>query len=156
MHSLAISPNRPIVTALQDQLWFSPVRGERLTVLVTSAHTEGACSVLESIAAPMSGPPMHVHEHDDEAFHVLDGTLRFHCGDEVFDAPAGTSVTIPRGLAHTWQNRTDTPTRVLVTFTPGRMERLFEVMEGRPIHEIAGLAARFDTFIVGPPIGEEP
>lgn len=153
MNALTLAATRPTITSAQDQAWFSPIPGERLTVLVSNTHTEGACSVLESVAAPMSGPPLHVHEADDEAFYIIEGTLHFRCGDEEFDAAAGTAVTIPRGLAHTWQNRSDTPTRALVTFTPGRMERLLEAMAGRPASDIAGLAARFDTFIVGPPLG---
>jgi hypothetical protein len=101
----------------------------------------------------MSGPPLHVHEADEEAVHVIQGTLHLRCGTQKFDAPAGTSVTTPRGLVHAWQNFSDALTRALTAFTPGRMERLFEAMEERPLPEVDRLAARSDTFILGPPIG---
>ena len=153
MNPLDIPPSRPLIKAPEERVWLHPVPGEGMAVLVTSNYVEGACTVFESIAAPMSGPPLHVHEADDEAVHVIEGTLRFCCGTEKFDAPAGTTVTIPRGLVHAWQNLSDTPTRALITFTPGRMQRLFEAMDGRSQPEIELLAARFDTFILGPPIG---
>src|SRR3984885_12662637 len=57
--------------------------------------TGGALSVFEtSIAA---GPPLHVHDQDDECFYVLDGVLAVRCGGEAFDAAAGTFVFFPRG-----------------------------------------------------------
>ena len=45
--------------------------------------TGGALSVFEtSIGA---GPPLHVHDRDDECFYVLDGALSVRCGGEAFD-----------------------------------------------------------------------
>ncbi len=49
-----------------------------------------------------SGPYyMHVHQSDDEAWHVLEGTLRFKFLDREVDATPGTTVFVPAGLAHT-------------------------------------------------------
>ena len=59
----------------------------------------------------MSGPSyIHVHQSDDEAFHVLEGTLRFKFLDQEIDATAGTTVFVPAGLAHTYRrsSRADT------------------------------------------------
>src|SRR5262244_77782 len=37
-----------------------------------------------------SGPSyMHIHRSDDEAWHVLEGSLRFRLADGEVDAPAG-------------------------------------------------------------------
>jgi len=60
--------------------------------------TGGALSVFEtSIDA---GPPLHVHDRDDECFYVLDGALSVRCGSEEFDAAAGSFVFLPRGRPH--------------------------------------------------------
>jgi mannose-6-phosphate isomerase-like protein (cupin superfamily) len=51
-----------------------------------------------------SGPSyLHVHRSDDEAWHVLDGSLRFRFADHEVDAPAGTTVFVPAGVAHTYR-----------------------------------------------------
>ena len=50
-----------------------------------------------------SGPAvLHVHHDDDEAWHVLEGTLRFTFGDRVLEAAAGATVFVPAGVAHTY------------------------------------------------------
>src|SRR5215475_6513397 len=50
-----------------------------------------------------SGPPyLHVHHADDEAWHILEGTLTFKFLDRTVEAPAGTTVFVPAGVAHTY------------------------------------------------------
>ena len=51
-----------------------------------------------------SGPSyLHIHRSDDEAWHVLKGSLRFKFPDQEVDASAGTTVFVPVGLAHTYR-----------------------------------------------------
>ena len=38
-------------------------------------------SVKEWSHGPMPGPPLHIHHKGDEAWHVLEGTLRFRYAD---------------------------------------------------------------------------
>jgi mannose-6-phosphate isomerase-like protein (cupin superfamily) len=45
---------------------------------------------------------LHIHRADDEAWHVLEGSLRFRFIDGTVDAGAGTTVFVPAGLAHTY------------------------------------------------------
>src|SRR5262245_44738289 len=56
-----------------------------------------------------SGPPrliapLHVHFRDDEAWYVLEGTLRVRVGEDEVEAHAGSAVFVPRGTAHTYWN----------------------------------------------------
>jgi mannose-6-phosphate isomerase-like protein (cupin superfamily) len=63
--------------------------------------------------------PLHVHHRDDEAWYVLEGTLRFVIGDEEFEAGPGTAVLAPRGVPHAYGNaRRGTPARYLLVLTP--------------------------------------
>src|SRR5262249_62110799 len=64
--------------------------------LKASRHsTGGALTVIEtSIGA---GPPLHVHDREDECFYVLDGELSIRCGDDSFDAAAGGFFFLTRG-----------------------------------------------------------
>jgi mannose-6-phosphate isomerase-like protein (cupin superfamily) len=57
--------------------------------------TGGAISVFEtSIGA---GPPLHVHEHEDECFYVLGGAISVRCGGDAYEAGPGSFVFLPRG-----------------------------------------------------------
>ena len=50
-----------------------------------------------------SGPDyLHVHYSDDEAWHVLEGTLTFRFVDRQIEASAGTTVFVPAGVPHTY------------------------------------------------------
>jgi mannose-6-phosphate isomerase-like protein (cupin superfamily) len=58
----------------------------------------GALTVIEiSIGA---GPPLHVHDREDECFYVMDGELSIHCGGDAYDATAGSFVFLPPGRPH--------------------------------------------------------
>ena len=68
-----------------------------------------------------SGPAtLHVHHADDEAWHVLEGTLHFRFADREIDVGAGGTVFVPAGVAHTY---TATDARYLIILTP-RLEAL--------------------------------
>src|SRR5205809_1999836 len=63
-----------------------------------------------------SGPAaLHVHHQDDEAWHVLEGTLTFRFADRELAAPAGSTVFVPAGLPHTFQAH---DARYLIIMTP--------------------------------------
>ncbi len=47
-----------------------------------------------------SGPAvLHVHREDDEAWHVLEGTLRLTFGDRQVEVAARAIVFVPAGVA---------------------------------------------------------
>jgi mannose-6-phosphate isomerase-like protein (cupin superfamily) len=84
--------------------------------------TGGALSVFEtSIAA---GPPLHVHDREDECFYVLDGELSVRCGDEGFSAAAGSFVFLPRGRPHRFW-AAGQPARLLLIAVPAGIEDYF-------------------------------
>jgi mannose-6-phosphate isomerase-like protein (cupin superfamily) len=63
-----------------------------------------------------SGPAaLHVHHADDEAWHVLEGTLHFRFLDRELDVGAGGSVFVPAGVPHTF---TALEARYLIVLTP--------------------------------------
>ena len=64
---------------------------------------------------------MHIHHSDDEAWYVLEGSLRFKLADGEVDAPAGTTVFVPAGTPHTY--RVMEPSRYLIFLTP-KLDRL--------------------------------
>jgi len=61
--------------------------------------------------------PLHVHFNDDEAWYVLEGTLRLRRGDEEVEASAGAAVFVARGTPHTYWNPDAKPLRYLLVMT---------------------------------------
>jgi mannose-6-phosphate isomerase-like protein (cupin superfamily) len=71
--------------------------------------------------------PLHVHYRDDEAWYVLEGTLRVRVGNDEVEARAGSAVLVPRGTPHTYWNPEPTPTRYLLMMTPNIYRLIQEI-----------------------------
>ena len=133
--------------------WLQVTPGERFRIRVPSAQTMGAYSVIEIVADPGNGVPLHIHDKEEEHFIVVEGTLDIANGDRRWDAPAGTSVRVGRGVPHAWCNPFETPLRMLVIFSPGQIDGLFKATAGvGDVDKITAIAARYGTRLVGPPL----
>jgi mannose-6-phosphate isomerase-like protein (cupin superfamily) len=55
------------------------------------------------------GPAVHVHREHSDGFYVLTGELTFELGPDAerVRAPAGTLVTVPANVVHTFVNASD-------------------------------------------------
>ena len=96
---------------MQEPLVFLPAPGDPSASRVAA---DGQSFVLKEWRG--SGPAtLHVHHADDEAWHVLEGTLHFRFADREMDVPAGGTVFVPAGVAHTY--RAD-GARYLIVLTP--------------------------------------
>jgi quercetin dioxygenase-like cupin family protein len=85
---------KPQLQIQHEAYWLGPgegdarwVLGELDTIKATGAQTGGLFGLKESKAAKGNGPPLHVHEHEDEACYVLEGEVTFFVGDGVISAP---------------------------------------------------------------------
>jgi hypothetical protein len=61
--------------------WLHVTPGERFKIRVSSAQTMGAYSVIEIVADPGNGVPLHIHNKEDEHFIVVESTLDIANGD---------------------------------------------------------------------------
>jgi len=138
------------------------VLGDRYTLKALGGHTRGAWSLTEVSATPAApGPPPHIHENEEEAFYVLEGTLRVIIGERTVDAPAGTFALVPRGTVHTFSNPGLGPARLLVIISPAGFEQAFvEMSEVAPrgdqppdMERLLAIARKYNLNIVGPPGG---
>ena len=94
-----------------------------------------------------SGPDyLHVHHSDDEAWHILEGTLTFRFRDRTIDASAGTTVFVPAGVAHTYYEAAG-PTRYLIIMTP-RLRELIATLHGTPSVEHNAILRTFASEMV--------
>ena len=121
--------------------WSEVTRGERYIIRTTSEETNGAYSMLEIVADPRNGVPMHVHDNEEEHFIILEGKALIANGDSRVDVGAGSSITIGRGTPHAWCNPCeDVPLRMLVLFSPGGLEEMFRRHAGTEPAEMVALA----------------
>ncbi|PSR16681.1 hypothetical protein C8255_16560 [filamentous cyanobacterium CCP3] len=116
---------------------------------IMSAQTDGAYSVVISTTPPEGGPPLHVHEHEDELFYIIQGTYEFRFGDETILASAGDLVHLPAHIPHKFRNVGSEPGMAMNTMTPGGFERFFveidQLPKGQPLDrsQVAAIASRY-------------
>ena len=92
-------------------------------------------------------------------WYVLEGTFRFIADGEIFQAPSGSFVFVPRGTEHCFQNMGKEPARILVMFTPAGMERFFEQHAALPPGPVdpatyRAIAHNCGMEVAGPPLAE--
>ncbi|HEY0606460.1 MAG TPA: cupin domain-containing protein [Herpetosiphonaceae bacterium] len=94
-----------------------------------------------------SGPEyLHVHYADDEAWHILEGTLTFRLIDREVEAPAGTTVFIPAGVEHTYYEAHG-PTRYLIIMPPN-LRNLVTALHAAPYDQHPAIMQQFNSGIV--------
>jgi mannose-6-phosphate isomerase-like protein (cupin superfamily) len=123
-----ISAGHALAGGEGERIW---IVGDTMTLKATGESTGGSLVLLENLTSPGGGPPPHIHTREDEFWYVLDGTFEIRIGDEVYALGPGGFAYAPRGTVHNFRNTAETPSRVLVGFTPGGMEGFFRD-SGRP------------------------
>jgi mannose-6-phosphate isomerase-like protein (cupin superfamily) len=95
--------------------------------------------------------PLHLHRHDDEAWYVLEGTLRIRCGDNEIEAKAGSGVLVPRGTPHTYWNPSSEPARYLLFMTPNiyRLIQAIHATSDRTPALMKALFEKYDSELLG-------
>jgi mannose-6-phosphate isomerase-like protein (cupin superfamily) len=104
--------------------------GERLRfsdadflIKASAESTGGAFAIIEEID-PLD-TPLHVHEHEDELFYVIEGEHVFQVGDEEFPAGPGAVVFAPRGIPHAQRRVVRRTGRTLSQVFPAGLEGFF-------------------------------
>ena len=94
-----------------------------------------------------SGPDyLHVHYSDDEAWHVLQGTLTFRFFDREVEAAAGSTVFVPAGVAHAYYEAHG-PARYLIILTPN-LRALISALHEAPRDKHRAIMRQFDSEIL--------
>jgi quercetin dioxygenase-like cupin family protein len=100
---------------------------------VGAEHLGGKMLIIEGVIGPGQLIVPHTHTREDECSYILSGTLTYQIGEVVRDAPAGTYVVKPRGIAHAFWNAGDEPARLIEIHLPATFERFY--------HELADIFA---------------
>jgi quercetin dioxygenase-like cupin family protein len=130
---------------------------------VAGSDTNGRYAIVEIEGRAGDMPPLHVHKHEDEVFHVLSGRLTLHLPGRRVGLRAGSTFVAPHGIPHAYRVESETA-HSLVFCTPARFDSL--VLEtsvdapadelpppGRPhdLGTLAAAAARCGIELLGPP-----
>lgn len=100
-----------------------------VTHKLTGFQTGGAFYICEAVFGPEVRSPLHIHHHEDEVIHVLEGEIDVRLDNEVLHAPAGGIIHLPRRYPHALQNPLKTPLRLMVHTIPGGLEGYFTEVE---------------------------
>lgn len=157
--TIASTGSQPIQLAPGEGTSVKNPVGGATTLKLRGTQSGGSLVAFEGVAAPGEGPPLHLHEDADEIWYALEGSFRVRLAEGTSDAPAGTFVFIPRGVAHTWQNTGDAPARLLAIVTPAGLETFFERFAEAPpdtslTETFRRLGAEVGMVVVGPPLSE--
>jgi mannose-6-phosphate isomerase-like protein (cupin superfamily) len=105
-----------------DALIAGPGMGEPLRTgrreLLIKCDLDDLCIVEWELDGPFTGPPLHHHALNIDAFYVLEGELEVEVGGEERTAGEGELVAVPLGVDHTFNHRRDDPARVLNIHAP--------------------------------------
>ncbi|MEM6641337.1 MAG: cupin domain-containing protein [Bacteroidota bacterium] len=135
---------KPKKASLGDQRDFL-IGGSR-KVIFSAKETDGDIYLVEGIMPAGSEVPVHVHELEDEIFHVLEGKVELRLGEESFGGEEGDIIYLPRGVKHGIKTIGSSKARVLNYVIPGKnfedfFEKLNELGSSASDDEKSDLAA---------------
>lgn len=149
----------------ETALWFL---NTRVKIDVAAADGEDGMSVIRHWAPFGDSPPLHVHDTEDEIFHVIEGKLRWIVGDRELTASAGQTIIAPKGVAHTYCVESKSGARFMTVTSNGDFEAMVREASrpatsaglpepgGPPSREqadaLAALCARHKIRLVGEPL----
>jgi quercetin dioxygenase-like cupin family protein len=132
---------------------------ERLWRFKHGSLTGGRFDFMVGNIGYLQGPPLHVHDDQDDTFFVLDGVLTVQVGDKVFDLGPGDFASVPPGIPHTFDNtkKDQPPVKVCNLMTPGGLDQQFRdvataTASGDPA-KVAAARKQHGVTSVGPTLG---
>ncbi|WP_242077548.1 cupin domain-containing protein [Brevundimonas diminuta] len=155
--------HRGFVTGADEDRTQAPTMlfgASRNTVKVSADDTEGRLSMFEYEGAVRGGPPLHVHDDQDEIFYVREGDYLFQLGDALHRLTAGDTIFLPRGVPHAFSQLSAAGRLVFMFTRAGDMEAFFRdqaaMGAGPPTPQAAqDLFSQHGMRIVGPPLPVE-
>jgi mannose-6-phosphate isomerase-like protein (cupin superfamily) len=118
----------------------NPVSGEQIVIRQSASDTDGALLSFDLYLPPGTNvPAAHAHPRQEEAFTVVEGTMRFRVGGRRFVAGPGETVRVPPGTSHWFGNDSMQTVHARVEARPAlRLEEFFAANEALPCRTIAG------------------
>ncbi len=149
-----------------EALW---AMGSLMEVKLGPDDGDGTLGVMEVTQPPGVATPLHVHHHEAEAFFLLEGSISYEGGGELYELAAGDFLYLPKDIPHRFRITGHDPARFLALMAPAGLTQLYaEVghpalerrIPDRPTdqqvaEEIARwneVGPRYGLEVVGPPL----
>lgn len=148
-----VQPEMSSKIVMENQGTHLNVIGDNQTLKLSGKDTNGQFTLIEQNNEPGMGIPMHVHENEDEIFHVLEGQLEVTVGDSTSILNPGDLGFLPRNIPHAWRVVGETPSKVLLSIFPAGLEVMFAELSklepGPPdLERVAEIAANYSIQFV--------
>jgi len=134
------------------------VIGIDIRLTLSSPETGGNYYVSKAVTPPDVGVPLHVHQHEDEIIHVIEGEYDICLDGKFHKATTGAVLNFYRHIPHAFRNVGQEPGRALFVVTPGmNFEKFFEELSALPANappnlaNVAQLFKRYDINILDLP-----
>lgn len=108
------------------------VMGDNQIIKLSAKDTNGQYTLIEQNNAPGMGIPPHVHENEDEVFHVLTGKVEMIIGEETTTLSAGDMIFCPRRIPHSWKVVGEEKAKAMLSIFPAGLEGMFEELAEMP------------------------
>lgn len=136
------SSARPVVVAAGEGDVTVAESGTRLQFKLDSVSNGAERTMPATFTVPPGHESVtHLHEIDEEIFHVTEGELTVTLGDEVFTAGPGAVVFAPPGTWMSIANRTESEASGLILLSRGETEECFRVLFSADSDDAARRAA---------------
>jgi len=145
--------------------------GSLFEQILPAADSGGALGMALVTQPPGIATPLHRHTREAEAFFLLDGTMTYRAGDEIFHLSGGDFLWLPAGLPHAFRVTGSAPVRFLGFTAPGGLMALYDEVgvpaterrlpgdDGRSMGEEITrwneVGPRYGLQVVGPPLPED-
>ena len=130
-------------------------KSNTILVKITGGDTNQTFEVVEEECQPGFQSRAHYHVKSYETFYIMDGSVDFQVGDEMFHATKGSCVHIPPGVPH--QATSKDGVRMLMIYSPAGTEGMFAAMHALSKEQIMDaeltrrLALDHDTVMIEQP-----
>jgi quercetin dioxygenase-like cupin family protein len=101
------------------------VLGDRQQLKLTGKDSNGRQTVILQELPAGSFVPSHVHDNEDEYFHILEGVIEFEVGDEKFTLSSGDMIFLPRKIPHSIRVISPVDAKVRLDIVPSGVEEMF-------------------------------
>ena len=101
------------------------IGGQEVFIKVAGADTNDGLSCMVHTVPPMTGPPLHQHQNEDELFYSVDGEHVIEVGEREHRIGPGEMAFGPRGVPHSQRRVVPGEGRLLIITTPAGLEGFF-------------------------------